>query len=110
VIARFNPIKIFGSRCGEPGRLPENSLKRSNSMRRRLKNGVVNTRGNEGTCPLVYSRTGFQTDCLKTQDEHEVHPSDKHFSENMISKISHFHLFYMMVFLNRLEEFHVFVF
>jgi hypothetical protein len=29
-------------------------------MRRRLKNGIVSTRGNEGACPLVYSRTDSQ--------------------------------------------------
>jgi hypothetical protein len=27
-------------------------------MKSRLKNGIVRTRGNEGACPLVYSRTG----------------------------------------------------
>jgi ligand-binding sensor domain-containing protein len=41
-----------------PFGLSENSKKRSNRMRSRLKNGIVSTRGNEGACPLVHSRTG----------------------------------------------------
>jgi hypothetical protein len=35
-------------------------------MRSRLKNGIVSIRGNEGACPLVYSRTGFYKESMQT--------------------------------------------
>jgi hypothetical protein len=36
-----------------PGSLAENTIKRSNSIESRLKNGIISRRGNEGACPLV---------------------------------------------------------
>jgi hypothetical protein len=43
-------------------------------MMRRLKNGIVGTGGNQGACPLVYSRTGAQVSAASQplQDSSEL--------------------------------------